>query len=592
MADAADCDQLFGLIALQVGLIDQAQLVSALEAWAPEKDGPLADLLLDRGDLDADQRSAVDAILRVQLKAHGGDTERCLASLPVGRSIRDRFGVLKDPDLTVTVVRSGLGSESTDAHAADALAVGAATADGQRFRILRPHARGGLGAVFVALDGELNREVALKEILESHVADPTNRQRFLREAEITGGLEHPGIVPVYGLGAHKDGRPFYAMRLIHGASFKEAIERFHEDAASKKNAGRRSLALRKLVLRFLDVCNAIDYAHSRGILHRDIKPANIIVGRHGETLVVDWGLARLMSRPVVDTAPEERALIPSSAGGSGETLPGSVLGTPAYMSPEQAMGRLEALGTASDVYSLGATLYFLLTGRAPFEGAQVGEVLRAVQRGAFPKPRAIEPKADRALEAVCLKSMATDPSRRYPTVRVLADDVERWIADEPVSVVRELFWHRISRRLRRRPIEGLLVLLLGLGGFGVVSVFEMYRVERFMNEMNYDWWTGALKSRDMRSRVRMTDLSIWLDEAGRQYAEQGKYDQAGQAFERALVIREELIRGGPKDSYLRLLDHYSAFLRSTGQRARAESLERRAALLLRGLEIETNTARE
>ena len=143
---------------------------------------------------------------------------------------------------------------------------------------------------------ELNREVALKQILDHHADDPASRQRFLIEAQVTGGLEHPGIVPVYGLGTYADGRPYYAMRFIKGDSLKEAIERFHADASLAKDPGRRSLELRKLLRRFLDVCNAIDYAHSRGVLHRDIKPGNIIVGDHGETLVVDWGLAKATGR--------------------------------------------------------------------------------------------------------------------------------------------------------------------------------------------------------------------------------------------------------------------------------------------------------
>src|SRR5262249_4094551 len=156
--------------------------------------------------------------------------------------------------------------------------------------------------------------------------------------------------PVDGLGSYGDGRPYYAMRFIRGDSLKEAIDRFHADPALKSSPGRRSLELRKLLRRFLDVCNAIEYAHSRGVLHRDIKPGNIIVGKHGETLVVDWGLAKARGRTDLAAPVEERPLVPSSASGSAETLPGTALGTPAYMSPEQARGDLEHLGPRSDVY--------------------------------------------------------------------------------------------------------------------------------------------------------------------------------------------------------------------------------------------------
>jgi serine/threonine protein kinase len=169
------------------------------------------------------------------------------------------------------------------------LSLGSPTSDGQRFRLLRPHAQGGLGAVFVALDSELHREVALKQILDKHADDPFRRRRFLAEAEIPGSLEHPGVVPVHGQGTHPDGRPYYAKRFIRGDSLKEAIDRFHKDEDLAAHPGRRSLALRKLLRRFTDVCNAIDYAHSRGVIYRDIKPANIALGRHGEPLVVDWG---------------------------------------------------------------------------------------------------------------------------------------------------------------------------------------------------------------------------------------------------------------------------------------------------------------
>ncbi len=352
--------------------------------------------------------------------------------------------------------------------------LGTTTSLGQRFRVLRPHAQGGLGAVFVALDTELHREVALKQVLDSHADDPVTRHRFVVEAEITGGLEHPGIVPVYGLGSYGDGRPYYAMRFVRGDSLKTAIDRFHADAALKSDPGRRSLELRKLLRRFVDVCNAIDYAHARGVLHRDIKPGNVIVGKHGETLVVDWGLAKARGRPDAAESSEERPLVPFSTSGSAETLPGSALGTPAYMSPEQARGDLEELGPRSDVYSLGATLYCLLTGRPPFAG-DVGEVLRAVQCGEFDPPRVIDPALDTALEAVCKKAMAVRADDRYATCRALAEDVERWMADEPVSAWQEpiprqaLRWARQNRTAVSGAAAALLAGLIGLGAVAVVQ---------------------------------------------------------------------------------------------------------------------------
>jgi serine/threonine-protein kinase len=239
------------------------------------------------------------------------------------------------------------------------------------------------------------------------------------------------------------------MRFIRGDSLKDAIERFHADGSLKRDAGRRSLELRNLLRRFVDVCDALDYAHGRGVLHRDIKPGNIIVGKHGETLVVDWGLAKAIGRDEVKMATAERTLVPSAASGSVDTLPGSVLGTPGYMSPEQARGDLEHLGSRSDVYSLGATLYCLLTGRPSFEGDDVGAVLRAVQRGDFAPPRSVDRAIDPALEAVCLKAMALHPSARYGTPRALAEDIERWMADEPVSALREPLGRRARRWARR-----------------------------------------------------------------------------------------------------------------------------------------------
>jgi eukaryotic-like serine/threonine-protein kinase len=508
-------DLLFGLFALQNGMIDQSALVAAFHAWTLDKGRSLADYLVTRRDLDADQCGVIEALVALHLKKHGGSTEQGLAAVCASASIRESLARIGDPQIDATLARAGFGMTDIDGDAdrTASYTVGSVTSDGQRFRILRPHAQGGLGKVFVALDSELHREVAIKQILDSHADDPESRRRFLLEAEVTGGLEHPGIVPVHGLGAYPDGRPYYAMRFIKGESLKDAIAVFHAQPTLRNQPGRRSLEFRKLLRRLLDVCNAIEFAHSRGVLHRDVKPSNVILGKHGETLVVDWGLAKALGCVEMGSGSDERPLVPSSASESAETLPGSALGTPAYMSPEQAAGDLDRLGPRSDIYSLGATFYCVLTGRPPFAG-DVGDVLRAVQKGDFPLPRSLDPTIERPLEAICLKAMALQPGERYGSAKALAEDVERWMADEPIGSYREASAARLARWGRRhKPVvasaAALLLTAVAALSAGIVLVgreqrkTDIQRREAVYQRELVSEKAESLRRRDAVSRVNL-----------------------------------------------------------------------------------------
>jgi serine/threonine protein kinase len=458
---------------LTVGATQQAHIDAVCErfeeAWEKaESVGERPAIEVYLGELSGPEQ----AFLLCELAAFDFDYRRLAGENPSVAEYRARFSNLNAARFARLLApqASGEPGATIDEHASR-------SAPGLRYRILRPHARGGLGEVFVALDQELHREVALKEIKEERARDAVSRNRFLMEAEITGGLEHPGIVPVYGLGQYDDGRPFYAMRFIKGDNLKEAIGRFHEAEKPGRDPGERSLALRDLLRRFVDVCNAVAYAHSRGVLHRDLKPGNIMLGKYGETLIVDWGLAKPIGRSDRTRTTEESTLQPSSASDWVATVMGTVIGTPAYMSPEQAAGRLDLLGPASDIYSLGATLYALLTGTAPFDESERVELLQQVQRGAWLAPRLVKPNTPPALDAICRKAMAQQPQDRYVTALALAADVEHWLADEPVTAYREPWSTRTRRWMRRhRPlVAGAAALLLSAVPLSMVIAVQAER---------------------------------------------------------------------------------------------------------------------
>lgn len=454
MSAASDSNLMLGLMAWKMEFIGAEQLLSALHAWSEDKAKPLPKLLIERGDLSESQEVVLHSLVEKGAEESEAASRRQGDSLTVlnSRDAEELETLIRSEADEKSTLQTALPDEETMLPTSEGKASAKSSPQPMRYHILRPHAKGGLGEVLVAEDQELHREVALKRIQDQHADRADSRSRFVLEAEITGRLEHPGIVPVYGLGAYPDGRPYYAMRFIKGQSLKEAVDQFHRSDAAKDPREFR-WQVHQFVRRLIDVCDAMHYAHSRGVLHRDLKPGNVMLGRYGETLVVDWGLAKTEGMPDVVERSGEVPLSPVSGRLSGSmTVMGSAMGTPQFMSPEQAEGKHDRLTPASDVYGLGATLYYVVTGKVPYEPTNAGDVtelLTLVKTGKMVPPRQRETNLDPALAAICTTSMAARVEERYQTAEELARELERWLAGEPVLAYPEPWTKRMGRWARR-----------------------------------------------------------------------------------------------------------------------------------------------
>jgi serine/threonine protein kinase len=518
-----DRNLLFGVVAFQNGAVDADRLAETCAAWAAEPSQPLANLFVNRGLMTDEQRTEVEKVVAHELEAHGGDPQATLAATMDGRS-REAIRDATDAD-GMLEAKLNLPPQAQSGH----VVLGTLSPTDEtreRYTLTHLHAKGGMGRVWLARDGALGRQIALKELRPDQADNSIVTSRFLYEAKITAQLEHPGIVPVYELGEGE--APYYTMRFVRGRTLSEAIRAYHKKRASGETD---SVAKVELLTAFVNVCHAVAYAHSRGIIHRDLKGQNVVLGDFGEVMVLDWGLAKRVGPdqqadgseqealnddpapgPAADPAPDvdplfavtcgtdanadDGATLPEShdlrspsassstpnANGSGRdrtnsssngsaghrsasssgrqthresgagpegTMQGQLLGTPAYMAPEQAQGRHDLVNERTDVYGLGAILYEILTGRPPFIAPKTSEIIRKVCQEAPTPPRQILAEVPASLEGVCLKALRKPSAERYTTAAELAQEVQRYLADEPVQAYTEPWTSRVSRWARR-----------------------------------------------------------------------------------------------------------------------------------------------
>lgn len=375
-----------------------------------------------------------------------------------------------------------------------------------RYVLRHFHAKGGMGEVWMAEDPDIGRPVALKRMLSER---PDQVRRFRVEAQITGQLEHPGIVPVHELGVNDSGQTYYAMKFVQGRTLKKVLDEYHE--LKTKGAATEVEQVRLLQI-FLSLCQTVAYAHSRGVLHRDLKPENVMLGEFGETILLDWGIAKVMGQPddALGEAPGPVVRLEEGEEGT-ETRAGAIMGTPCYMAPEVAAGLTDEVDFRSDVYLLGATLYEMLTARQPRTGNTPMELIKKARIESPPSTRTIDPTIPKPLDAICSKAMALLKEDRYASASELAEDVQRLLAGEPVTAYREGFWARTWRWAKRhRTVLGRAAAALVVAVGCAVGYNEVRKAQRESARLAREVARG--QERD-QARRDLNDFRRLADEA-------------------------------------------------------------------------------
>ncbi len=373
------------------------------------------------------------------------------------------------------------------------------------YELLEEIARGGMGVVYKARQVSLNRLAALKMILAGQFASEADIQRFHTEAEAAANLDHPNIVPIYEVGEHQ-GQHYFSMKYVEGGSLADQVPRLVHDP----RAAAGLLA---------QVARAVHHAHQRGILHRDLKPGNILIDAQGQPHVTDFGLAKRIESD------------------QGQTRTGAIVGTPSYMAPEQARAQ-KGLTTAVDVYALGAILYELLTGRPPFQAATPLDTVLQVLAKDPTRPRALNPATDRELEIICLKCLEKEPTQRYDSAVALADDLERWLRDEPILARPATPWKRTWKWARRKPAAATLLVVSGLAVAALMVVVLTYNANLQRSYEAVATYSHELQDALMNARQAKADAEIQRDEADR--AKTGATHERDRAVALEQVARRNL----------------------------------------------------